>query len=596
MPTDAVAIKTGSGTTRLVVAIAAAGGVFVLPLLFPPAHLTMSAAYAAGFNNRVAAVAAAALSLTVFAMVWKSESRLATESYNSEPLSFWWFGAWAFASTVFTIALGALVHKSIIGTHVDLRYFIERMDLVATYHKRIYSDFSFLYGPLLLYLPLGVHWLLQPLHSPIVISYVVALALAQALGLLLLWWVVNALPIRQWLKAWIFALFAVQTLCPMLGMNYTFLRAAFPLAALVLITRLSSPWHSAMAAAIAETLALAISPELGIALAAGAAAYALIMTWRARSAWIFTGIVPVAAAIAFLAAVDQSYLDSVKSLARGRLNLIVEPVPYILIFVAAVVWLAPTAVAERFHRTTDGSAMLASLYVASLALLPAAFGRCDPLHVAFNGLGIYLLSMIAASGMPRRLRWLWAGCVALALLWTVLVNYSLFHMKPAFHWAFYRSPKVVQNAALKLHGGLPGKDWFPQRIDISRLESYVGHSPVATPVWLPFEVEQELKHTGHYLPDYETLLIGVADPQGEAVEVASMNRAEWALLPTGGFLAEESPENSKRSIGFGFNYPERRTGYILGSVIEHELATRWTVAGQIGPFTLYHHRAHRIAG
>ena len=55
----------------LTIGTLAAIGVFLLPLLFPPSHPSVSAAYTAGFNNRVAVVAAVLVAVLSFALASK---------------------------------------------------------------------------------------------------------------------------------------------------------------------------------------------------------------------------------------------------------------------------------------------------------------------------------------------------------------------------------------------------------------------------------------------------------------------------------------------------------------------------------------------
>ena len=76
-----------------------------------------------------------------------------------------------------------------------------------------------------------------------------------------------------------------------------------------------------------------------------------------------------------------------KLFARGIANFIVEPIPYILVFLFALVWLVPVTLARFFREGRQEAPLLAALYVFSVALLPVAFGRAEPGHVFSAVLG-----------------------------------------------------------------------------------------------------------------------------------------------------------------------------------------------------------------
>ena len=88
-----------------------------------------------------------------------------------------------------------------------------------------------------------------------------------------------------------------------------------------------------------------------------------------------------------------------KLFARGIANFIVEPNPYVLAFLFALVWLVPLMLARFVREARPEAPLLAALYVFSVAMLPVAFGRADPGHVFFTGIGIYLLSLVAISDL-----------------------------------------------------------------------------------------------------------------------------------------------------------------------------------------------------
>lgn len=578
------------------VAAVTAFAVFLLPLLFPPSHPAMAASFVAGFNNRIAALSATGISFLVCLILWRYRRDAAVFDTDRGRLPFRWFVISSAVCILFTLAFGGLVSKANVAYN-DIRYFVEPIDQITRYHRSIYKDFAFLYGPLLLYFPVAVEALLRPFHVGIEESYIVALAAGQTIGLLILYYVVNALPMRRSLKVAIYLLYALQTLSPLLGLNYSYIRGAIPFALLVMLAGMSNIGYAALLAAAAEMLALAVSPEVGIAFAGGAGAYALVKAFAGRRRnwrWLAVAVTPAFGAALFIALAGHNYLDSLALFSRGALNLIVEPVPYILLFLFALVWLAPSAVASRLREHASAAPLMAAFYVAGLALVSPAFGRCDPLHVMFNGLGIYLLAMVAISGFSRARRIAWVGCFSAVMVFSLLVNYGVYWqpMGPALHWALFHSPRALQNAAIRIVGHPPhdessSKLWGQYNIDIPALESYVGHAPVATPLIIPYGAKLELERSGHYVPDYDVYLISVCDAQSEEAKARRMERNQWALVPAGDFVLLETPWSSEKILGFGFDYPQRNAPYPDGMVIREDLVRNWKFTARIGAFNLY---------
>ena len=61
------------------------------------------------------------------------------------------------------------------------------------------------------------------------------------------------------------------------------------------------------------------------------------------------GDAPMTATAAFLLLAGAGYLRMLKLFARGIANFVVEPTPYMLVFLFALVWLAPVMLARFFR-------------------------------------------------------------------------------------------------------------------------------------------------------------------------------------------------------------------------------------------------------
>jgi len=471
-------------------------------------------------------------------------------------------------SAVFTATLGYLLCRLDIAL-VDNRFFLEYMDDVARYHQRIYTDFSFSYGPIPLYFPLFVYWLLRPFHIGLEGSYYAALTVANALGLVILWLTLEALPVSRKIKSITLCMFAIMSICPVMGLNYTILRFLAPFSSLLFASRIKNRLLVALAFFLGELLQLGLSSELGLAFVAGACFYAICMIVKHGPAWIPTLIAPLVGAGIFLPVAGPHYLDSMRTLSHGDFNLVVEPLGYIILFLIATVWLVPRMLAGAFRRRRAETVLLGSLFVVSLALIPPAFGLCDPAHVFFNGAGMLVLASLAIGGYSPGVRKLWFLCLGCSLMWMQFVNFML---------------RDDITRAVGFDRGALQQNW----IDISRLESIIGDGKISVPFLMPFGVENQLKRSGHFIPDRECFIFLVGNSDAEAARTARMDRAQWALVPRKDPRGSETARNTSPVLGIGYKfYPVRRPPYVYGAILIKELQTHWTPVATVGDWIVY---------
>lgn len=564
----------------IAVAIATAFCAFVLPFYFPRNQPVLSASYSAGDNNRVAAIAVAAIMLLVLFVCWKlrigsvartqvAQPQVAETHPRPQPadrnpsLRLRWL-AWAIvAALVFTGGLGWLVARA----HVfwgDAGYFINRLTAGLIFHRPIYTGFEFSYGRLLYAWPAAFVRALVPLGMSMTGAYLVSLAAIQALGLALLFYVIQALPMRRSLKAAALVLFTFGFLTPLLGINYSVFRFVLPFAGIVWVARRQSFAAATGAAVIAQIVELACSPEMGMAFGAAIAIYglyrALVSGWR----WLL-----VSAAAALMTFVGRGSLLTMAKFAQGEFNLIIEPLPHMLVFLIAATALAPLAVAIALRKGGRDAGMLLSMFVASIGLLPVALGRCDPIHVLCNGLGLYLLSFVAITSATPPWRKTWVVAVGLIVLLTQVVNFSTY--KSSFGAVLRRTP-----------------DKGDADIDVARLETAIGTASVAVPIYAPETVVDDLIQSGQYRPGYYSGLGW--DSAAERRTIDDMRGAQFALIPNGPLRFTEDIDNTriKRLMRFGYVYRQRREPFVVGYQIAAELAQHWQPVGRFGNFTLYH--------
>ncbi len=584
-----------------VVCAAAAVLVFVLPLFVPSGpFLTPSSSYIAGFNNPVAVLCAVGLSaLVLLGTLWTQRRALTETLVNWEPLRGGFVAGVLLVSACVIALEGWIVTASHTRYLGDAGYFIEQANVRRDTGRALYTQMEFAYGPLLL---LPEVWLSRALHCSIHMAYFITLILESTLGLLLLAFVLNALPIRANLRRAAFLLFALGALTPHLGLNYTFFRFITPYALLFFAMRRASVWQAVLLLSINQAVVLLISPELGLAMLMGACTFGLLRAWQAGWSWLAAAAVPLAVTATLLLTLGRSYLVMAASFTHGALNLPVGPYPHTLVLLFALVWLVPFGLGRLLGLRDPFSARMLALYATSVAFIPAALGRCDPLHVFFNGIGLMILSLVVISFSSPRARVAWIGAVALLVLWSQFVDQRFFQVRTTYILAQTVAPHLPQpiqrafDAAVRRRGPTFARQLSPQpetsfHLDTAALNGLVGTGCVATPVELSPTVEEQLKQTGHYSPGFYTFWVDMMNPTAERRSIADVSRCGWMLLPT--ITAAETPIAADIAALQGYTLPYRVRNadyYMPGAAFRVNLRQRWRAISEFGPYTLYRQR------
>ncbi len=577
--------------------------VFVLPLLIPgkPVH-GISASYLAGFNNSVAVLATIGLSFAVLLGTFlqqRDHPDLAPPDFPSRTLG------WRFTAAVITVSsailgvAGALVtaaHQRYLG---DAGYLIEQASAWSETGRKLYSQVEFAYGPILL---LPEIWLARLTGTDITHAYFVVLVLQSALGLVFLAFLLNELPIRPRFRQIALILFALGAITPHLGLNYTFFRFASPLAFFLLALRAANtPLKCTALFSLAIILQCTIAPELAFVLASGILVYGCLRAWQSGPLWLVAGAVPSLVLAGLLLSVGHAYLRMVTTFSAGIYNLPIGPYPHILILLFAAVWLVPVYLGRTVSLGSPASARLLAFYIIALAMVPAALRRCDALHIFFNGVGLFLLSLAAVSQaalLPRRV---WLTCLAFLVLWEHRVNEGLFAWRTAEtvsevvlpHTPAALRPVVIRLTALPDRNLIPTlrKPPKPASIpDMQALHQLVGNDPVATPLEIPPDLETALKSTHHYTPLYYAFGVDMMDEKAEHRAVDYLHQFRWMLVPTDRGLSnyQQYPKNLGPIQGIRMYFRQREPVlYDPGRAIESDLAQNWKPAATYGIYTLY---------
>jgi hypothetical protein len=374
-----------------------------LPYKVPVAP-SVSVSYVFGYNNRVgvALVGLGALLVALFARDWASDAGVVGTGRQLDRSTF----VKALMGTLVVSLVSYLLTRRWDGYSESI-YTVDRVKLVLEGHLP-YRDFEFAYGPLLLY---GPAWMARALHiSPTDACGVFWIGL-NLIGVWELYTMLRWTEFSGTHKRLVFVTIWGITLFPLFstGSGYSLIRfvtAGFLAMAVqrwMACARTERGHAALLLLPIPCTMfSLSISPEMGLACAAGLSLYLLRFGGLGKPLYLASYAAMLGGALLVLLLAHRfGEFVTLGHFSAGGSNYPNVPAPHLLVFFAALAVAAGYA-GER-ARSGQGSALLALLCV-SAATLPAALGRCDPGHVLLDGIGILLAGLLIGGAAMTRTR------------------------------------------------------------------------------------------------------------------------------------------------------------------------------------------------
>jgi hypothetical protein len=283
-------------------------------------------------------------------------------------------------------------------------YLIDRIFLLSK-DKVPYRDFEFAYGPGLLYGPLILKYLL-PLD--ISQSYYLFWLINWLLGTVLLFKSVNLVNYPTKAKEDIFLLLFLAAIFYLawMGTNYALLRFSCPVLFVLVIQRLfkdctlKAKVRAVLSCVAFAVILILISPEIAIAFAFATVCICFFSRSEpALQRGITVSVLLVTLSVVFWSAGRLGILDTLLADGGGAINLPILIAPHILVYLA-VLFVGACYIFRRLRdRRIDDNTF--GLIAFSLPMVAPALGRCDPAHVLFNGLAIFLATMCYISNHTR---------------------------------------------------------------------------------------------------------------------------------------------------------------------------------------------------
>jgi hypothetical protein len=301
------------------------------------------------------------------------------------------------------VLCGCVAMYAFAGSHTGFAesfYLIDRSWLL--WQGRIpYREIEFAYGPGLLYGPLILKYLL-PVN--IAQAYYLFWVLNHLLGIWLLFKTVNMIDYPSASRRSIFLLLFSAGLFAILrmGTNYTFLRFCCPIFFVLVTQRFfkASGTFARVRAVITcvvfSATLLLISPEIAIAYAFACVCVCMFSrTLKMSHRFATIAVLLLAFSVVFWTAVKLHILDTLLADGSGAISFPILIAPHIFVFFCAL-FVCGCYVFERLRdqRIDDNTFGLVAF---SVPMVAAALGRCDPSHVFWNGLAVFLASMFYVS-------------------------------------------------------------------------------------------------------------------------------------------------------------------------------------------------------
>jgi hypothetical protein len=549
--------------------------VFELPWRVPVPGPIVSDSYILGFSNTAAVLGLAALlGLRWVLLFYRARSLPLGDGirnavacickHDEDSGKRWPVWASIFAATLWVALLQWWWQTCPSAYFSEGHYFLRRLDLMAM-GLRPYADFDYGYGPLLLQIPFWIHRAscgILPLDT----SYVLSLALAAVLGTMLIHIVITALPVGPAARAVMIVLTALCGVNITLGAQYTPLRFVFPLAALLWLVRGNTGTTGRdlgrlFAAALACCAgAIGISPETGLTFCIALFCWAGWAAFAHQRRFAVLALAPPLAALALLAWTGSGYLSLVLKFAGGGLTFPIFPTPYILALIASAVCVVPVLGVLAFKADPLLRPMCAALAVCFGMALPPALGRCDPGHVFWNGLVLFLFTAaLFWSCSPRWLRWCAPvlGCMWVAVLAGCFTGYAA----PQIAEEFARKRRLEAEAEALLaadalvRARLPATSqawldrWQKRALWHDDLLQLLACDRVATPLGVTEEMDRFLKASGRYVPEFHLDAWGsVVSPRDLPRKLRDLEAVRYVLIPkyTLTYLLEPDLSKSRR--------------------------------------------------
>ncbi len=554
-------------------------GVFVLPFYIPAHTKTVSPSYDYHFNNTISVISLW-LSLLLFLILFYKESKAAIAYFSVDD----WLKHSATAGLgrrhffialiLYALVIFFLYYIGANYRYAEGDYFLDRIDRLGL-HQTPYKDFEYAYGIVFIYLPFWINRLFG--FSSSVPGYCISLILFDAIGLYLLYRLVDVFNIDRKKKLVIFYGIVLCFIPYQNGLNYSVIRYMMPIAGIFWLVmygdraapeNLSKSIYFALIAAALTVFIFSISIEMGFSFFVSVLGYLAFSVYRKKSSsYFFTicFILILLAAFYFIFG-GQSVFLTMKSFSSGTMNWVVIPSLSICLYIISLTLIIFLFSAKLFEGKKNA---LACFIVFNLLMIAPAFGRCDPGHILNNGLITFISAWALVAYLNKKYFTIYSALFFIVFVFAMnfssLLSYKE-NLGIAIIKKFKDNPsavKIITRIASSLDKEEAGQiDDFMQKeqsvTDTLALDQY---PRVALPFYVDKDIYLYLLKKGTYAPGFYTDLLNVGTEQqiNEKLSILKNEDHIYMVIPEKYFdqarIYSISEKEEKEYISWLFLYP-----------------------------------------
>ena len=366
---------------------------FVIPYHFPTSKLVLSMSYDYGFNNKLGLILVlfGIFTFGLFGFFREKRNDIKLFNTNIGGIKRLDYFICLVVLALYVLIIGITNGDKLICYGGECTYFLPHIeDMMAG--KVPYKDFIFYYGPAFIYVPYWLHCLLPELS--VVFAYLLTLFIFESIGLYCLYEVICHFKLESKYKRFIFYIVFLASFPIALGLNYELLRFVPPFWLLLRLPKTKRSL-SFILYPLSVITCLSISPEVGLSFMIAIGIYlSLNIVFFKEKHYLFLLLFTIIASFSFMIFYHDMF-SMLTSSASGLLNF-----PFIISLHLIAFFVSLFIIGYNFGikiRTLKNNILECSFIIMSIGLIPACLGRCDPGHVTYFGLFVFILCFVFIS-------------------------------------------------------------------------------------------------------------------------------------------------------------------------------------------------------
>ena len=534
----------------------------LLPYRFPPRTFVVGASFEVGFNNSVSYLAYAA----IVPLLAIAAARLLPSLQTNGRTVLTWVSSRQFHVAAAAVILGHVVLFAALYAYKGRFVFGESLYFQSLLYRMSqgetpYIDFSFYYGPLMLY---PAYWLSRSIGLDA--GYGVWFVTTYVVGLVFLSVGVRFCAPNGRTAAMWFAFLAIGFFNPLTGLNVTFTRYLLPLMVFLATTNFfkNGGWIPGLIAVCSLAAALLYSFE--VAALSVAATLALLTTFAVGPSWwdalvgsLATGLrlkrverrvggdeglVPAsrlliraiavlslagAIGVAVFVLIDPSgralaqYPEIASSYSGGAHNVPIYPhLPFLTLTVVTIAALAEVTRLVLTGENGFGVRAMVAYALVALGAERASFGAAEPLHFAYHGLPFFLLAIFMATRVAHSR--LAAYSLAGLLLVGIMLPMQYYHLT---EFQPFLTPRLTVSAASSSSAQIPASSAASVEQNLRDVVRTLGSDHPYLMYDMDYSSLPVYRDFGLRYPLYSTMLLNARDAAGirQAIDEVRDRRA-----------------------------------------------------------------------